>query len=262
MWKLEPGYIDSHCHLSDSRVGADVAMFIARARERGVENFLLAGISPKDWQEQKALVARYSGIIPCFGLHPYWVNAHSREECEKALTELETNLSGSFALGELGLDFRADHTTRGHEHQTYFFLAQWRLALAHEKIPVLHIVRAHDQALRLLKKEASSPALVHAFDSSWKNAKAYLDLGFYLSIGGRLLQENNRALHEAVKDMPMERMLLESDAPDQPPPQLQDQKNEPWTIVLIAERVAELKGLCPEKVLEQTRENFQRLFKL
>lgn len=264
-----PSNIDAHCHLSSPRLRGEIENIFSRAQNNNIRNFLLAGIGPEDWQEQKKFCSQYANkeraIYPCFGLHPYWVAERTKDECERAMKLLEQELSISLALGETGLDFRTEILAKGNggrEQQREFFLRQLELAQQEQKVPVLHLVRCHEEAVQILRPLAPHlrPPLLHAFNAGPELAKHFLDLGCVLSIGGPLLRQNNQALRDAVKMTPLNQLLVESDSPDQPPPQLKGQNNEPWTIMLVAERIAELKELPVDEVLIAMQKNFLRLF--
>lgn len=265
-WELLPGAVDCHTHLSDPRIAPEVAGMLGRAREAGIANFALAGVGPEDWARQVDFSRGESGVIPCFGIHPYFVAANTRTVCDEALRELAERLGGSLGLGECGLDFRAEivgESEEGREQQLDLFRLQLRLARRGHKVPVLHIVRAHPEARRVLDEEyagAERAALVHAFHSGAREAETYLERGFYLSVGGPLLRPNNAALREAVRAIPWDQLLIESDTPDQAPPSYKGRANEPASILLVAECVAELKNSSRGEVLERTRANFLRLF--
>lgn len=130
------------------------------------------------------------------------------------------------------------------------------MAIKFKKISVFHFVRCHDDAVGILKKyNLPKGGFVHAFNSNYETAKKYLDLGFMLSIGGPLMREDNRPLHEAVKKIPLERILIESDSPDQAPPSRGENYNEPWTIVEIAAKLSELRGITPTEVISSIKRN-------
>lgn len=252
--KLAPGFIDSHCHLADARMDDNRNQVIQSAIQKNVATFIQAGVGPEDWQKQKELAKKFpENIIPCFGLHPYFVSDHSEEVCEDALKKLQSQLDHSLGIGECGLDFR-DAIVRGENtKQIKFFKKQLDLADTAKKIPVLHIVRAHDEAFKILKNyKLERGFIVHAFSSKKSNATKYLAKGAYLSIGASALIHNNHALHEAIADMPMDRLLIESDSPDPKP--------EPWTIFEVAAKIAELKNSSAEDVLLRARENILKLF--
>lgn len=251
---LAEGFIDSHCHLADTRMDQNRDDVIQQAIQKNIRTFIQAGVGPEDWQKQLELKKKFpENMIPCFGLHPYFVSDHSEEQCEQAFTQLKSALHQSLGLGECGLDFREIIVKGQNAKQIQFFKKQLELADQTHKVPVLHIVRAHDEAFKILKNyQLQRGFMVHAFSSKKSNATKYLDKGAYLSIGPSALIENNHALHESISYIPMDRLLIESDSPDPKP--------EPWTILDIAAKIATLKKLSAEQVLETARENLLQLF--
>ncbi len=247
--------IDSHCHLADAKIFSSferVAEVISQAESAGVGIFLQGGVGPEDWRRQLELQRKFPGkIFTCFGLHPYWVSGHTREECESACAELRDILEQTHFLGELGLDFREKIVGQNRPHQVYFFERQLQILQEFKKIAVFHFVRCHDEALKLLKKyKLPNSGFVHSFNSDYSIGKRYLDLGLCLSVGGPLLRENNHALQDAVKKIPLENLLVESDSPDQPPPSRAGKDNDPSTITEVISKIAALKNIPAQKVSE------------
>jgi len=251
---LASGFIDSHCHLADERMNNNREEVIRSSIQKNIGTFVQAGVGPEDWQKQLKMAEEFpQNIVPCFGLHPYFVSDHTEEECDKALQQLELQLNQSLGIGECGLDFREAIVKGGNAKQIQFFKKQLELADKTKKIPVLHVVRAHDEAFKVLKNyKLERGFMVHAFSSKKSNATKYLEKGAYLSIGTSALIENNYALHEAIVEIPMGRLLIESDSPDPKP--------EPWTIFDVAAKIASLKSLKAEEVLKKARANILNLF--
>lgn len=249
-------WVDFHCHLSDPRF-TDIDSVISRSVAKGVTGFYQGGVGPEDWQRQIELQQKFPKYIRLgFGLHPYWVSAHSPAECNEAITQLKKQIGGADYLGELGLDFREKIVGQNRAHQIFFFETQLEIVRKSQKVAVFHFVRCHDDASRILKNsELSKGGVVHAFNSDYKTAKKYLDLGLMLSIGGPLLRANNDPLRSAVSKVPIERILIESDSPDQAPPSRGHEYNEPWTIIEVARGIADLKGISLESVNAAVRKN-------
>jgi len=253
--------IDAHSHLSDPRLATQVESMIARAKAKGIEKFLQGGVGPEDWRRQQELKARFPEILLCFGLHPYWVADHTNEECESALDELARELPKAEALGELGLDLRPHIMKDSFERQVDVFEAQLQLAEVASKPIVLHLVQAFQEAQKILSLHGvpKRGGMVHSFNGSAHEAEAYLKLGLHLSIGGPVCRPENQKLHQAVQALPVENMLLETDSPDQPPPRLKGQFNEPSTLWDVAEMIAKIKKLTPEEVLDISSQNLEKL---
>lgn len=270
------GAIDCHAHLADPRIGPSsggttaenslayntIQTWLEEANNHGIAAVLQGGVDPEDWERQLDLAQRFpQNILPCFGLHPYFVAQNDSKKCEQALTRLESLLPQSWGLGELGLDFRSQFGQR--EHQFRFFKMQLELAQRYQKVAVFHFVRAHHEAIHILKNyQLERRGIIHSFNTDRKTAAAYLDLGFMLSIGGPALFPGNAQLLDTLAMIPIESLLLESDSPDQAPPEMAQQLNRPTSIILVAKKIGEVKKLSTEEILLQTRRNFERLFEV
>lgn len=256
-------YYDSHSHLADPRLEGQVAELLARAQSRGIKYHLQGGVGPEDWQRQKLLSQQYPQILPCFGLHPYWVASHSEAECEEALNILAREIKHSVGIGEMGLDLRPQYA-EALSLQHSMFEQQLELAEFSKKPMVLHIVRAFDEIQKIFEifGVPESKGLVHSFNGSAKQAEAYLKLDLHLSIGGPVARQDNLKLRQAVQVIPMEKLLIETDSPDQPPPQFPAGKNEPESLWIVAETIGEIKKMAAEEVLDISSKNLKKLFSL
>lgn len=258
-------WVDSHCHLADPRwdqgPGSDLEAMVAAARKVGIGFFMQGGVDPADWQRQIELQKKFP-IGLCFGLHPYFVSAHSEEECETALDQLAPLLPKALALGELGLDFRPHIMKDSRDRQIQIFEDQLTLAEAAQKPLVLHLVQCHEEAMQIFGVWGVPPGLgmVHSFNGGWKKAQDFIKLGLCLSVGGPLVRPDNERLKQAVREMPLESLLLETDSPDQPPEIYKDQLNPLSSLLLVAAEVARLKGQATEAILKITTSNFRRVF--
>lgn len=266
MSNLNHNWIDAHCHLADPRFCDGLESALDEARAVGITGWVQGGVHPQDWVLQEDLKKRYgSGIKSCFGLHPWWVAKQTREIVHQALKDLEEKLPRADAMGEVGLD-GMDSFKASLPLQQEAFRLQLELFPRFRKPLVLHIVRLHREAVETLKafRASSLVGIVHSFSGDWESAKAYCELGFTLSISGSLLREGNHTLAEVVKKIPLEKLVMETDAPDQSPffkEGKREKINAPKNLVLFAARVAEIKGLTVENVLDQSRENLKCLFK-
>lgn len=259
MNRLRPGWVDAHLHLADPRID-DPGALVEQAEAQGIHSFLQGGVGPEDWQRQRELAQRHHGILPAFGLHPYWVSDHTADECESALDQLARELPHALALGETGLDFRPHVCKDSEARQIACFEAQLEMARVGAKPVILHLVQAVDEAERVLDLfGAGVRGLVHAFTGSAPQAEAWLKRDLHLSVGGPVCRPDLTRLHQAVKIIPMDRLLLETDSPDQPPPGVVAGHNTPSSLLLVADKVAEIKGLSRAQVLDKSRENLEKL---
>jgi TatD DNase family protein len=254
-------WIDSHCHLADPRLDQSREKLIKEAQDKGIRFFMQGGVGPDDWRRQLELERKFP-LGLCFGLHPYWVADHDEEECEKALDELAPILPRAMALGELGLDFRPHIAKNSQDRQIQIFEDQLAMAEAAKKPIVLHIVQAHEEAVRVLQVWGvpSQKGIVHSFNGSWSKAQDFLGMGLALSVGGPLVRADNQKLKQTVKQCPLEFLLLETDSPDQPPEAYKGQINPPSALWLVAEEVARLKEMTTTQILDISTSNFKRIF--
>ncbi len=251
------------------------------------------GIGPSDWLAQMELSRSFPNRIGlCFGLHPYWVAGHSQDACEQAMDLLASSSlqNGALALGEMGLDFRfkilnsqaADTTDSSNlvqvesqsldpealaarkEHQIDFFEAQLEIAELTNLPVVLHLVQAFDEAIRILDIWGlpKKGGIVHSFNGNWSQARAFLDRDLYLSLGGPLTHPRNKNLRSAAALIPLERVLIESDAPDQAPYMYPGGLNRPTSIQMVAGELAILrnKGETIDDLLHIATNNVKRVF--
>ena len=253
------GLIDAHCHLADPRLDGMRADLLARAHRAGISAFLQGGVDPEDWARQRRLAG--PGWQLCFGLHPWFVAEADGAQCERALAQLETLLPEATALGELGLDHAPRFSRHSYSRQAHFFQAQLTLAVNLAKPLVLHVVRAHPDALRTLSKTADTwRGIVHGFTGSYEIARDYQGLGLLISIGPAVLRPGFKKVKAALSRIPLDGLVVESDAPDGPPHVAGRPFNEPDVLWRVAEVVAAAHDCDAATVLQASRTNLLRAF--
>lgn len=256
-------YVDSHSHWNQFK-DQGLEGRLSACLEKHIDFFLQGGINPAEWQLQIDLQKKYPAHFGLsFGLHPYYVCDHTVEDCEAALDELATLLPKAMALGEAGLDFRPHIMKESETLQIEMFENQIELAKAFEKPMVLHIVQAHEKAGQIfsLWDPPQRGGMVHAFSGSFETAKKYFERGFLISVGGAVTYAKNHKLHDCIKKIPMEYLLIESDAPDQAPEGWVG-PNESTSIYKVAEAISLIRNISAFDVLEVSASNFKRLFRL
>ncbi|MFV8783353.1 TatD family hydrolase [Microbulbifer sp. SA54] len=258
--------IDSHCHFDFDAFAPDRDAVWGRCRAAGIDKLILPGVSIAQWRSLFALVGSEPDWYGAVGVHPWWAAdlAVSVARLQQAIVERVTKeRAGSgrvVAVGECGLDKSIATSLADQEA-----VLRPQLAAACElELPVIvHCVKAHSEILALLKVfRPARGGVIHAFSGSAEIAREYWKLGFRLGIGGTITYERAAKTRRTVSEVPLESLLLESDAPDMPHAGRQGERNSPEYLPAVAETVAQLRGIPVEQVCAQTRENTQVLFNL
>ncbi|RTR05120.1 TatD family hydrolase [Halomonas nitroreducens] len=250
--------IDAHCHLDFPDFDADREAVLERAGAAGVAHFVVPGTTRRHWDRVLALGTR-EAVSVCLGLHPYFMDAH-RDGDVAALAECLEAHPEAVAVGECGIDARFDETLGA---QWALFDAQLRLARTRRLPVVIHCVRANDKVAKRLRQLAlPAGGLIHAFAGSPEQARAFLDLGFVVGLGGAATHDRARRLHRAVAALPDDGYVLETDSPDMPLAGRQGERNEPARVAEVCRKVAELRGQSPEQVAADSTATARQLFGL
>ncbi|MSP60973.1 MAG: TatD family deoxyribonuclease [Myxococcales bacterium] len=256
---------DSHCHLHDRRIG-HASDLLARARAAGVRGLLLAGVDPEGWDDEDRLARAHTGIAVAYGVHPQVVAEVDDEASERMVAALAALLDGKThfapaAIGEIGLDALGER--KGSlPRQERAFRAQLALAHGHALPVILHILRAHGPAVAVLREGPPVEGVVHSYSGSADLVADYVGLGLHLSFAGPVTFANARRQREAVRAVPRDRLLVETDAPDQTPEPHRTEQNEPAFLPAIIEAVARIREEPAAEVAAYTEANARRLFHL
>ena len=259
--------IDSHCHFDFDAFAADREAVWARCQQQGMAAMVIPGVSIPQWRQLFALVHSQPGWYGAVGVHPWWVKALAiaPEDVGRAVAERiahERQRHGSahrcVAVGECGLDTAIDTPM---DEQLPVFEAQLQAAQDLALPVIVHCVRAHAEVLRALKNcGPNKGGVIHAFSGSREIAEEYIKLGFYLGVGGTVTYSRAAKTRRTLAEVPLEHLLLESDAPDMPLAGRQGERNSPEYLPAIAETLAELRGTSVEAVIAATEKNAQALF--
>ena len=256
---------DTHCHIADPAFDEDRAAVISRFRDSGVcrANVVADPCEEEPNQEKVfSLVEKYDFLCASIGAHPH--NASRYDESAEKTILAYLNHPKCRLLGEIGLDYHYDLSPR--EVQKEVFDCQ--LELAYEKqVPVqLHIREAHGDCMDMLRARLAAgrmPAgIMHCYTGSWEAAKVYLDAGLYISLSGALTFKNAPKLTEVCRNVPADRLLIETDCPYMAPVPLRGRRNEPAFITHTLAKAAELREISPERMAEQLYANALRIFGL
>jgi len=250
--------IDTHCHIDLPDFDQDRDQIIQSCRQAGINQIIVPAIESSSWDTLFKITNTHNCLYPTLGLHPVFIEQHNEADIEE-LDKLTAQRS-PLAIGEIGLDFYIPDTDK--IKQKHFFDQQLLIAKKHQLPVVLHVRKAHDDVLSHLKNKDLTGGTCHAFNGSYEQAKRYIDLGFKLGFGGTLTFPNAKKIHQLAKQIPLEYIVLETDAPDMSGYNHQGQRNQPDFIgdALIA--LSEIKQMPPEQVAEQTSLNARQIFKL
>jgi TatD DNase family protein len=251
--------IDTHCHLDVAAFDSDRDAVIARANAAGVVGMLIPAIRPRTWPALEALALRHhdAGIRYAIGIHPQIVPALDPDELAGDLTErIAQAADGAVAIGECGLDGGTAHR----ELQDQIFRAQIRAARAVGKPLVIHVLRAHDRAPKILAEEGPVTGVLHSYSGGAELVPVYRDLGLAFSFAGPATYRNARRPLEAVRAIPGELLLAETDAPDQAPEPQRGRRSEPALLPHIIAGMAIARGITVDECAELTTSNARRVF--
>ena len=247
--------IDTHCHLDASEFNADRDAVMVRAQAAGVGEIIVPAVSAATFADTLRMREQY-GVKVAFGLHPIYLAAHRSEHL--ALLRDYLSAAQPVAVGEIGLDFFVPELDR--EAQMALFIAQLKLAREFDLPVLLHIRKAQDQVLKALRQIKVKGGIAHAFNGSRQQADAFIQLGFKLGFGGAMTWQRALNIRRLAVELPIESIVLETDAPDIPPQWLgQTGRNEPKELLKIAQELANLRGITLDNVLQQTAQNVRDL---
>lgn len=256
---------DTHCHIADPAFDEDRAEVISRFRESGVcRANVVADPCEEDPNQEKvfSLVEQYDFLCASIGAHPHNASRYD-ESAERTILEY-LNHPKCRLLGEIGLDYHYDLSPREVQREVF----DRQLELAYEKqVPVqLHIREAHGDCMDMLRSRLAAgrmPAgVMHCYTGSWEAAKVYLDAGLYISLSGALTFKNAPKLQEVCRNVPADRLLIETDCPYMAPVPLRGRRNEPAFITHTLAKAAQLREISPERMAEQLYANALRIFGL
>lgn len=251
--------IDSHCHLNAAPLASQIETVIGDARNVGVHEFIIPGITASQWDESLLLGSIHTGVYCAAGLHPLFLERHRNRD----LTQLQALCQQNklVGIGEIGLDFYNGRQQETKQQQLF----EQQLAIASKvSLPViLHVRKAHDQVLATLRRQKfKQGGTVHAFNGSLQQAEQYIGLGFVVGIGGAVTHERAKKIRGVAAQLPEESIVLETDSPDMLIAGKGNGPNLPEYLIEILYVLAKLRQTRPEHLGELTRQNTQRVFNL
>jgi TatD DNase family protein len=260
-------FIDSHAHIEGHKFDSDRGEMLARAREAGLERILAigSGTGPGTYDCALKIAEQHDWIFASTGLHPHEATVATQTDYDE-MSQLAKRPK-LIAWGEIGLDYFYDHSPR--EVQKKVFQRQMELA-AEAGLPIIIHCRpsnnsenAWEDTLSMLRQHwapSGLPGILHCFTGEWKHAQAALEIGFYISFAGNVSFPKAESIRDTAKQVPLDRMLIETDSPYLAPVPHRGKRNEPGFVVNTAEAIAQLRGLTKEEIGRHTTANFYRLF--
>ena len=249
--------IDTHCHLFYDDLKNDLDIVLNRANELGVNRFICVGTNMEDSRECLGLAERYENIYASIGVHPH----DAKDAPEDYLDQIADLITfpKMIALGEIGLDYFRNISEP--DIQKNVFREQLALAQRLQKPVIFHNRDADADVLKILSEFPDVTGVAHCFSSDLKTAKTFIDLGFYISFSGNLTYKNSH-LPDVAKELPLEKLLVETDSPYLSPVPYRGKPNEPGRTRFVAEKLAEIHGVTLEIIAEKTTTNAESLFSL
>jgi TatD DNase family protein len=252
--------IDTHCHLDDARYSEDLDEVLANAKAQGVEKFIIPGADTSTLERAVEIAEKYEDVYFAVGVHPYDIKGYDRSYLEKFV-----NHPKCVAIGECGLDYfrlpeGEDAIAKEKEAQKEVFIDQILWAKEMKKPLIVHIRESSADCLEILDKYAGEEGgVLHCYNADESLLKL-AQKNFYYGIGGVLTFKNAKKLINVYPKIPMEKLLIETDAPYLTPHPHRGERNEPSFTTLIAEKMADLSSLSNHEIATITRQNAQRLF--
>jgi TatD DNase family protein len=252
--------VDSHCHLNRldlSNYKGDLNAALAFAKEQGVSQILCVSVVLEDLPHMIAIARAHENIYVSTGLHPT-ESTHMEPNVEDLIVLASDPLI--IAIGETGLDYyRCEGDTTWQQNR---FRTHIQAAKKLNKPLIIHTRQAREDTIAIMREENAQDAqgVMHCFTETWEMAQQAMDLNFYISFSGIVTFKNAKELQDLAKKVPLDRMLIETDAPYLAPVPFRGKPNEPAYVRYVAEFIAELRGVSLEEIAEKTTENFERLF--
>ncbi|SCG81743.1 TatD DNase family protein [Proteiniborus sp. DW1] len=252
--------IDSHAHLDDERFDKDRDEIIKDLTNQGIELVINPGADVASSVKAVSLAKKYNNIYAAVGVHPH--DAKTMDDTTIQLLSSLANNEKVVAIGEIGLDYHYDNSPR--DIQRKWFVEQIRLAKKLQLPIIIHEREASQDMYNILKNEADGNlrGVLHCYSGSLEMAREYLKMGFYISLAGPVTFKNSRVSKEVAKNIPLDRMLIETDSPYLSPEPKRGKRNEPLNVRYVAAMIAELRGIPFDEIATSTSKNVKKLFSI
>lgn len=251
---------ETHAHYDDEKFDGDREELIAELREAGIGHVINVGASIESTKTTLELVKKHDFMYAAVGVHPSDVDGLN-EKTFAWLAE-QTRLDKTVAVGEIGLDYYWDKEPEVQKNQRIWFQKQMELACEADLPVIVHSRDAAEDTMRIMKEVHAEeiPGVIHCYSYSPEMAKEFVKMGYYIGVGGVVTFKNAKKLVQTVQEIPIERILLETDCPYMAPEPHRGTRNSSLNLPYVAAKIAELKGISAEEVISITEQNAYRLF--
>ncbi|MFD1556493.1 TatD family hydrolase [Paraburkholderia silviterrae] len=248
-------WIDTHCHLDASEFDADRDAVASAARASGVTRIVIPAVARENFATVRALAHRTPGAVYALGIHPLYTPQARDEDLGALRAEIEASLADPrfVGIGEIGLDYFVPNLDDA--RQQHFYDAQLRLAREFDLPAICHVRKSQDQVLKGLRRNGVRRGIAHAFNGSFQQANAFIEQGMHLGFGGNVSFERALQIRRLAAQLPLEAIVMETDAPDISPSWLYRARNTPDQVPRIGAVLAALRGLTPEELALGTTAN-------
>jgi len=265
---------DSHCHLDFDNFSKDREYLLKQCYQLGIQRIIIPTISPNNWDKVLKLstqtistcstinkTEKSTRLFACLGIHPWFLNSLNDGDLNNLSRKIEENATNIVAIGETGIDKVIAEEQGNMNKQIAFFEHQLHLSQQYNLPVIVHHRRSHEIIIPLLKKfKLNRCGVIHGFSGSYQQAKSYVDLGFKLGIGGTITYERAQKTIKAIKKLPLQSLVLETDAPSMPLQGFQGQDNSPVQLVNILNCLSDIRSESLEDITQTIESNIDDLF--
>ena len=259
-------FADSHCHLDFPELVSQLPALLKQCQQAAINRIVIPTVEPDNWQQVLTLTnanQHHVELYPALGIHPWYLKGLSESTLEQLDRLIAVHKDQIIAVGEAGIDGTIAQQQDNLEQQIHFFERQLELANKHKLPIIIHHRKSHAEIVQSLNLHpVEFGGIVHAFSGSYQQAKAYLDRGFKLGIGGTISYQRAKKTINTVKKLPLDSMVLETDAPSMPLDGFQGQANSPLKLITVFELVCQLREEAPQDIADQLWLNLNDALKI
>ena len=247
---------DTHCHLDFDRFKLGREVLVQHCRERAIKLLVVPSVAKRAWRDVLSLAESFDIVRPAFGLHPHFVAEHETSHLNELSQFVVANRAKVCAIGEIGLD----KTVPEYGRQLYFFREQLKIAVSNRLPVIIHSRKSHGEVCRELKRSAVGHGVVHAYSGSQQDAEKFIALGMKIGVGGVITWPRARKTRTAITALPLNALVLETDAPDMPVVGNAKGEGSPLDVMMVFDVLCQLRGEPPEEIATALWRNSVELF--